>query len=135
MDASTINWLAVIVATLSAFVLGALWYSPALFGKVWMAAAGLSEEQVQQGNMGKIFGVAFILELVMAVNLAFFLNDPSTTAGYGAAAGFAAGFGWVLMGIGVVSMFEQRSWKYILVNGGYMTVSLTLMGMILGAWR
>jgi hypothetical protein len=79
--------------------------------------------------------VAFVLSLVMAVNLAMFLNDPKTTLAWGATAGFLAGFGWVAMGIGIVALFERRSLKYVLINGGYLTVALTAMGAILGAWR
>jgi Protein of unknown function (DUF1761) len=72
---------------------------------------------------------------VMAVNLAMFLNDPKTTLAWGATAGFLAGFGWVAMGMGIVALFERRSLKYVLINGGYLTVALTAMGAILGAWR
>jgi hypothetical protein len=71
----------------------------------------------------------------MAVNLAMFLNDPKTTLAWGATAGFLAGFGWVAMGMGLVALFERRSLKYVLINGGYLTVALTAMGAILGAWR
>ena len=71
----------------------------------------------------------------MALNLAFFLNDPKTTVVWGATAGFLAGFGWVAMGIGIVSLFEGRPFKYVLVNGGYLTIALVAMGAILGAWR
>jgi hypothetical protein len=71
----------------------------------------------------------------MALNLAFFLNDPTTTVVWGATAGFLAGFGWVAMGIGIVSLFEGRPFRYVLVNGGYLTVALVAMGAILGAWR
>ena len=71
----------------------------------------------------------------MAVNLAMFLNDPKTTLAWGATAGFLAGFGWVAMGMGIVALFERRSLKYVLINGGYLTVALTAMGAILGAWR
>ena len=39
------------------------------------------------------------------------------------------------MGIGIVALFERRSLKYVLINGGYLTVALTAMGAILGAWR
>jgi hypothetical protein len=63
------------------------------------------------------------------------LNDPKTTLAWGATAGFLAGFGWVAMGIGIVSLFERRPWSYVFVNGGYLTVSLVLMGAILGGWR
>ena len=39
------------------------------------------------------------------------------------------------MGLAVVALFEQRPWKYSVINGGYLTVALTVMGLILGAWR
>ncbi len=135
MGFSTINWLAVIVAALSAFIIGALWYSPALLGKVWMKANGFTNESLTGGNMGKIFGLAFLWTLIMSVNLAMFLNDPSTTLSFGAFAGFAAGFGWIAMGFFVVGLFERRPTAWMLVNGGYMIVALTIMGVILGAWR
>lgn len=136
MDMSTINWLAVLVAGLSAFLLGGLWYSPILFYRQWLEANGFTDEQVQAGaNPARSFGFSFVFALLMAVNLAMFLNDPSTTAGFGAFAGFAAGFGWAGLGLGIVALFEQRPWSYILINGGYLTVALTVMGVILGAWR
>lgn len=135
MDFSTLNWLAIIVAAISAFVVGALWYSPVLFGKAWMRANNFTEESMKGANMGKIFGFAFLWILIMSINLAMFLNDPSTTAAWGATAGFLAGFGWAATGIFVVSLFERRSTAYMLINGGYLAVALTLMGFILGAWR
>jgi hypothetical protein len=54
---------------------------------------------------------------------------------WGATAGFLAGLGWVAMGIGIVSLFERRSLMYVLINGGYLTVALVVMGAILGGWR
>jgi len=62
--------------------------------------------------------LAVVLTLVMAVNLALFLNDPKTTLAWGATAGLLAGFGWVMMGMGIVSMFERRPLAYLLVNWG-----------------
>ena len=134
MDISTLNIWAVLVATLSTFVVGWLWYGP-LFGTAWMSATGLTEEQIQQGNMAKIFGLAFIFELVMAFNLAMFLNDPSIGLEMGAMYGFLTGFGWIFFALAVNSLYEQRSWKYIFVNGGYWTISFTVMGLIIGAWK
>jgi hypothetical protein len=134
MMEQTVNWLAVVVAAVSAFVLGGLWYSPALFGKTWMQAAGVKPEQLESGT-ARVFGIAFVFELLMAANLAMFLNDPGTTTAWGATAGFLAGAGWIALGVGVIGLFERRPWSYVVVNGGYMTVSLTIMGAILGAWR
>src|SRR5215831_1025506 len=132
---SPINWLAVVAAAISTFVLGGLWYSPVLFGRAWMKENDLDEASLAKSNMAKIFGLAFVFAVVMAANLAAFLAEPKTTASWGATAGFLAGFGWVTLGIATISLFERRSLKYVLINGGYMTVSFVLMGLILGAWR
>jgi hypothetical protein len=129
-----VNVLSILVATISAFVLGGLWYSPLLFGKAWQKANGFGEGEPPAAG-GRVFGISFILCLVMAVNLAMFLHDPKTDLIWGSAAGFLAGFGWVAMGLGVVSLFERRPWSYALINGGYLTLALTLMGAILGGWR
>ena len=134
MDTSTLNIWAVLVATLSTFLVGWLWYGP-LFGKAWLSAAGLSEEKVQEGNMAKIFGLAFIFELIMAYCLGMFLNDPSIGISEGTFYGFLTGFGWIFFALAVNSLFEQRSWKYIFINGGYWIVTFTIMGLILGAWK
>lgn len=134
MEEMYINHWAVLVAAISMFVLGGLWYGP-LFGKAWMDANGFTEEDLQNANPAKQYGISLLLAIIMAYNLAAFLGDAGTTMAWGAAAGFLAGFGWVMLGVAIISLFEQRSWKYILVNGGYMTVAFTLMGFIIGAWR
>ncbi|MEL7834745.1 DUF1761 domain-containing protein [Fodinibius sp. Rm-B-1B1-1] len=138
MDFSSINLLAVLVATLSTFLVGWLWYGP-LFGKAWMAAVGFTEEDLQEGNMAKIFGLAFIFEFIMAFNLAMFLTGSpeaaeTMTATTGAFYGFLTGFGWIFFALAVNSLYERKSWKYIFINGGYWTIAFTIMGLILGAW-
>jgi Protein of unknown function (DUF1761) len=129
-----LNIWAVLVSAISAFVLGGLWYSPLLFGPIWKRANKFGEAE-PPGATAKIFIITFLLSVVMALNLAMFLNDPKTNLTWGATAGFLAGFGWATMGLGIVSLFEHRPWTYIAVNGGYLTLALTLMGAILGAWR
>jgi Protein of unknown function (DUF1761) len=130
----TINYLAVVAAAVSAFVIGGLWYSPLLFQKPWMAATKLTDADLKGGE-AKIFGVSFVLCLVMAANLAAFLGGPETTMAWGATAGALAGAGWVALGIGVIALFERRPLSYTLINGGYWAVAMTVMGAILGAWR
>ena len=134
MHLQTLNISAILAATLSSFLLGGLWYLPVLFGAIWKRANRFGAQEPPAAT-GKIFALSFVLSLVMAINLAMFLNDPKTTLAWGATAGFLAGFGWIAMGIGVISLFERRPWTYVIVNGGYLTVALVLMGAILGAWR
>jgi hypothetical protein len=134
MNFSLINWLAVIVAGLSAFAVGGIWYSRPLFGNAWMTDSKLTEEEIKLGNKGKIFGFTAIFSLLMAVNLAMFLADAKTDVSWGTTAGFLAGI-WTFCAIAIHSLFELKGWRYIFINGGYSLVSLTLMGAIIGAWR
>jgi hypothetical protein len=129
-----VNWLAVLVAALSTFLIGGLWYSPAVFGKAWMKENGFTEESMKGGNMVKIFGLAFVLGLVASVNLAMFLGEE-TDATMGAFYGFLAGFGWVATFVGTHYLFERKSFKLFLINAGYSVVALTVMGVIIGAWK
>jgi hypothetical protein len=137
MDFSHINWLAAVAAGLSAFLVGGIWYSKALFGNAWMTGSNLTTEQIQAGNKGKIFGFTAVFSLIMAANLAIFLADScagKTDVAWGAEAGFLAGI-WTFSAIAIHSLFELKSWRLIFINGGYSIVSLTLMGAIIGLWR
>jgi len=144
MQMGTINWLAILAAGLSSFVIGGIWYSPGLFGRAWMKANQFTEEDVRKGNKGKVFGWTLIFSLLMAANLGMFLAPapegctgncvPQVNMTWGATAGFLAGI-WTFCAIAIHSLFEQKSWKLILINGFYSLVSLTLMGAIIGVWR
>jgi hypothetical protein len=130
-----VNWLAVLAATLSMFVLGAVWYSPLLFVKPWIAAAGLTVDYAKRGNFALILGISFVLTFIMAANLAFFLAGPGTTLAFAIGAALAAGLGWATLSLAVIALFERRPLGYVLINGGYLTVGFALMGLILGLWR
>lgn len=135
MDSLIINHFAVFAAAIANMVVGAIWYSPALFGKAWQRETGLSDEQLKNINPAKTFGLAFLAAVFIAYNLAAFLGDAQTTASWGATAGFLAGFGFSAMVFWAIGIMEQRSWSYLFVNGGYITVVFTVMGFIIGVWR
>jgi hypothetical protein len=129
-----VNWLAVLAAAISSFLLGGLWYSPAMFQKVWQRAAGLSDEQLRNANHpGKVFGGAFVLSLVAAATFAMFLGKlpVGTATAYGACAGIF----WVAASFGINYLFERKPLSLFLVNGGYHTLQFTLFGAILGLWH
>ena len=126
-----LNWLAIIVAALSTFMIGGLWYS--VFEKPWMAVNNFTNEDLKKRKMPVIFGLSFFFAFLMSLNLAMFIGKEDLA--YGTIAGFLTGFGWVAHGIAIIALFENRPLKYVLINGGYMIVSFTLMGAILGAWK
>lgn len=129
-----VNYLAVLAAAVSAFLLGGLWYSPVLFGKTWMRLSGITEERAAQANQGKVFGVAFVWSLLGALVFAMFLG-PAPAFGFAAAAGFAAGLFWVAGSFAINYQFEQKPFGLLMINGGYHTVQYTLFGAVLGLWH
>jgi len=129
-----INVWAVVVAAAASFLLGGLWYSPALFGRAWQRAAGLSDEQLKSSNQGLIFGGSFVLALLGAWVFALFLGpEPAPRLAVGA--GFAAGLAWVAGSLGINYLFERKSLRLWLINGGYHVAQYTLFGVILGFWH
>lgn len=136
MDAGTalgtLNWLAVLVAAVSTFALGALWYGP-IVGKTWMRVSGMTAEKAASANMGRIFGSAFVLQLLTAIALAMFIG-PDADLSVGVFAGFMAGALFVSTALGVVYLFEQRPFPLWAIDAGYQVLAFTLMGGILGAW-
>lgn len=130
-----VNHLAVIAAAISTFIIGGLWYSPLMFYKGWMKANRFTEEDVKKGNQLVVFILSFILSLVMAYNLAFFISGPDTTVTWAVSAALLAGFGWATLSMAIIALFERRPASYIFINGGYITISFAVMGLILGLWR
>ena len=76
----------------------------------------------------------FILSLIASFFLAMFIGAEAG-AGFGALAGFMAGFGWVFTFMGISYLFESRTLAHFLINSMYSVVSLTIMGLIIGAWQ
>ncbi|MEK6335981.1 MAG: DUF1761 domain-containing protein [Acidobacteriota bacterium] len=135
MEKPYINHLAVFVCAVLSLVVGGLWYSPLLFFKAWQKETGLTDEQVAKANPLKTYSLTFFLAWIISYNLAFFLGDSKTNWQWGLVAGLLAGVGWVATMFVIISLFEQRSFKYLLINCGYITVYFALIGFVLGIWR
>ncbi|MDH3621483.1 MAG: DUF1761 domain-containing protein [Gammaproteobacteria bacterium] len=128
----SINFLAVLAAALSSFVLGGLWYSPVLFLKPWNKAMGRTEDD--NGHPAKVFGLSFVFALVAAVVFAMLLG-PSPVLSEAWKAGLLVGFGFVAMSFGVNYQFANRPFVAWLIDGGYHTSQFVLYGVILGLWH
>jgi hypothetical protein len=129
---STINWLSVLVAALSSFAIGGLWYGP-LFQKPWMAATGITKEQGRKSNPALVFGGAFVLNLLIATGLALLMGEHRGV-GSGLHTGAFTALFFVATGLGVIYLFEMRPFRHWLINAGYQVVAFAVMGAIIGAW-
>lgn len=134
MENLYINHIAVLICAVMSLVTGGLWWSPILFAKAWQRETGLSDDQLKQMNAAKTFGITFVLAYLASYNLAFFLGDGSTTWKWGIEAGLLAAF-WAIAMYVIISLFEQRTLKHMLINCGYIAVYFAAIGFILGIWR
>jgi Protein of unknown function (DUF1761) len=126
-----INWLAVLAAAVSAFLLGGLWYSKVMFLNPWLRESGTPE---QGGHPGKVFGTSFVFALVAAFFFAAMLGrDADMTKG--AVTGAIVGGAFVGASFGINYAFAQRSAKMWLIDGGYHTLQFILYGIIIGAMQ
>ncbi|WP_242130994.1 DUF1761 domain-containing protein [Aestuariivivens marinum] len=156
-----INFLAILVAAVSALVVGFIWYHPKVFGNTWMKAADITEEKMKGANMAKIFIMALIFAFLLAMSImpmvihqmgahslakgelgvlpsydafmADYVNEFRTFK-HGAFHGVLAGIFIALPILGTNALFERKSTKYILINSGYWIVTMGIMGAIICGW-
>jgi Protein of unknown function (DUF1761) len=131
-----INYLAVVVATVAAFVVGAMWYSPLLFGKAYIELRALSPgAAAKKPPAGEMLG-EFVRYLVVAFVLAHFVVRLGVVDWMGAMQ--LALFVWVgfqaMLLMGAV-IHEKMPWKLYAIHAGDALVKTLLMTVILGVWR
>ncbi|MBL0210087.1 MAG: DUF1761 domain-containing protein [Holophagaceae bacterium] len=134
-----VNYLAVLASGLAIFILGGLWYSPALFAKPWMSLQGVTEEELKaksQGSMPALYVQAFITGVVQAWAMAVILNHfvnltflRAALVGVLCWAGFAAATSYA------TAIFSQKPRQLWLIDSAFNLVSFVLAGIILAAWR
>ena len=128
-----INWLAVLAAAVSAFLLGGIWYGP-LFKHAWCREAGIDPEAKPKSHPATVFGAAVAAALVAAAAIAVILR-PDPPLFIALHAGFLTGLAYVAMSFGINYAFAGRSFRLWLIDGGYHTLQFTLYGVILGLWH
>ena len=144
-----INWLAVFVASLSSFVIGAVWFGPKTFYPIWIkllrGKVPTERTEMSTGETLTMFGGTYVAALVQVATLAFAFSFIRLAASaFDAAQG--AFYGFVLsVGFGAFASLSHRmfghpggrvfqSLKVWLIEVGQDVVAVTVAGAILGAW-
>jgi hypothetical protein len=139
MPTANVNILAVLVAALLTFVLGAFWYSPVLFARQWMQAQGYTPERLQemkQKGLTRAYVASALCYLVMAYVVALFAAyTNSTTLAQGLWLGFLAWLGFAAP-IGLsANLFSEKPIAAWVIDAGYQLAYLVIMGALLSLWR
>jgi hypothetical protein len=135
MSFAGLNYIAIVIAAVAGFGVGALWYT-LLFQKPWMAAMGIDEEKMRAGGPDATpFIVAAVGQLVMAFVFSAFLHSlGAATLGGGLAVGFFAWLGFVITSMAVNNGFGGRNMMVTVIDGGHWLTVLLVMGLIIGAF-
>lgn len=130
------NYFAVIVSAVVAFVVGAVWYSPLLFGKAYMKVRGLNPDALAEMPPASELLGEFARNLVVAFVLAHFV----VRLGVGDWMGAVQLGLWVWVGfqamllLGAV-LHEKMPWMLYAIHAGDALLKTIVMTVILGVWR
>lgn len=136
MEFAEVNYLAVGLATVLAFALGMLWYSPVLFAKPWMAGHGYKAEDFEEmeGGMTLTYGISFLCWFVMATVLAAVAPNFGEGVGATLATGLILWLGFSAT-IGLTNnLFSDKPRIVWVIDAGYQTASVVLMSVVIGLW-
>lgn len=135
---STTNYLAVFVSAIAGMFFGALWYSPLLFGKIWMNLSGLSNDKLnKEKSKGMIwrYCVTFLGSLLMAFTLANLINYlPIINYSAALKLSFLVWLGFFATASLAGFLWEGKSVKLYLLNIAYYLIELLIMCLILVVW-
>jgi hypothetical protein len=158
-----LNWIVILATGLVPMFTGFTWYHPKVLGSVWMKEAGVTDEMIKSSNMVKILGLSLLFGIMLSAALTSivihqmgvfatlqgvdaaqataFLTDFMANYGenfrsfkHGALHGFLTGLFIALPVIGMNSLFERKSFKYIFIHAGYWIVTAMIMGGIICAY-
>ncbi|MCI5054591.1 MAG: DUF1761 domain-containing protein [Flavobacteriales bacterium] len=136
------NWLSQGIASASALVIGFIWYG-VLFKNVWMKSANMTIEKIKAGyHPALLYGLAYGLAFLVSIGLhrqiirlhAAFNSVTEYPFFHGVSHGLWDAF--IYGGVTTLvtnALFDQKGWKYILINMFYWIITLGVMGGIIGA--
>ena len=138
LDFGALNWLAVIVAALVYFALGALWYSPMLFARPWQRSIGWDESRTPPQGSAMTYIVPVLAYLVMAVAVGLLVEATGTDElAEGIILGLVLGIGLSLAHTFVDASFSPEKpapWTWFAINGTYHALGLVIVSVILAIW-
>lgn len=128
-----LNWLAVVVAAVAYFVLGALWYSNFLFGKQYRAALGVTEGAGTPPTGPLVTNlVGWIVAAIAMGLISKAIGATDWVDGLVLGLVVSIGFVWITQ---LVSAVYGGGMALVKVNTPYNVIGFVIMGVILAVWQ
>ena len=129
------NYLAVLVGAVISVIVGALWYSPPLFGNAWLALVGKTKEQAEKDFSPLKIVWALVWGFVTSYGLArVIVWTGKNTPVDGLLLGVLTCVVFAIATIAVNHNFEGRPAKLTVIYAGHHLVAFAAIGAMLGAW-
>jgi len=130
------NWLAIAVAAIAYFSLGAIWFNPKVFGTAWMKGHGIIPNEEDKKNMGKVMAMTFVLCFIGAMVSCYFVYAVNSwTWMTGAKIGLVAGCGFSGVAIAMNYMYTRKPMSLIIIDSSYHVIGFIICCVILSVWR
>ncbi len=138
MTFAGINYIAVLIAAVAGWLIGAAWYMA--LGKTWTAALGLTAETMEASKKEPGFALPFIYAFAANVIMAWVLagvlghlGAGQVTVKNGVISGAFSWLGFVFTTMLVNNSFARRDWRLLWIDGGHWLAVLMVMGAVIGA--
>jgi hypothetical protein len=137
MPDPNLNLVPVIIAGVINMILGALWYSPLVTGKLWMRSMGKTEEELKQGFSSSAMGMTYVVNTIASLVFAYVLHIWSNSAWltrFPRAYDRLLGLAWLCSHNGHSGYMYERPKMLFILFIIYQLISITLMGGFLAIW-
>jgi hypothetical protein len=139
LDLGSLNWLAIIAAAVIYFAIGAVWYSPVLFGRAWQRSIGWDQDRTPPQMSPTTYVVPLVAFLVMAATTGLIAGAAGAEGfGDGIVLGLVIGIGYAMAHTLVDATFDPlkpKPWTWFVINGSYHALGLLIAAVLVSVWR
>lgn len=133
------NYLAILVAGVAAWITGAIWYG--VLGKQWLAAIGRTQEDINMKRGTPAFYVPFVTAFIASLIIAWVLagvighlGPGQVTIRNGIISAAFVWLGFVVTTIAVNNAFGGRKVMLTVIDSGHWLAALMVAGAVIGAF-
>lgn len=136
IDVHSLNYWALLVAWLINMGLGAFWYSPLGFGKLWSKLSGVDMMKMPKDEANKAISFVALGALLQTVALGLVVHSLHATKLLdGVVIGLVLWLGFTAATTIGTTLYSRLSWKFWGLNSSFFLVVMVINTGLLTVWR